>query len=78
MTSDPLQDVQRYRALVLEYEALDEQIDQFIIQRGGKQEHEMTTDDLTAYREMARRRDDLLNEIRQLETELHLNDEDQP
>ncbi|MFN8531038.1 MAG: hypothetical protein U0670_20745 [Anaerolineae bacterium] len=73
---DDLEDVQRYRELVLKYEALDEEIDTFIFERGGKKEHEMTPEELATYRDMARRRDDLLNDIRVLEEKLHLNDEE--
>lgn len=75
-SDDMLNDVQRYRQLVLDYEALDEEIDQYIIDRGGKTEHEMTPDELAHYRELSRRRDELLNEIRLLEAELHLDDEE--
>ena len=72
-----IDDVQRYREMVLAYEALDEEIDTFIAERGGKKEHEMSADELSHYRELARRREDLLNEIRILEHQLNL-DEDTP
>jgi hypothetical protein len=77
MSDDMMHDVQRYRQMVLDYEALDEEIDTYIIERGGKSEHEMTADELTHYRELSRRRDELLNEIRMLEHQLKL-DEDTP
>jgi len=79
MTDDSglLDDIQRYRQMVLDYEALDEEIDTYIADRGGKKEHEMTPDELVHYRDLSRRRDDLLNEIRLLEHQLKL-DEDTP
>ena len=72
-----IDDVQRYREMVLTYEALDEEIDTFIAERGGKKEHEMSASELSHYRELSRRREDLLNEIRILEHQLNL-DEDTP
>ncbi len=79
MTDDDMMDaVQRYRQLVLEYEALDEEIDTFIQSRGGKTEYEMTPDDLAHYKALAHRRDEMMNELRILEAQLNLNDEDSP
>ena len=60
---------------VLLYEALDEEIDQLLTAHGGGTEH-MTEADQARYRELARKRDDVLNEMRILEQELHLDDTD--
>jgi hypothetical protein len=66
--------IQRYRDLVLAYEQLDEQIDQFLIASGGTTER-MSASAVARYREMARRRDELLNEMRALENELQIDDD---
>ncbi|MFQ3566526.1 MAG: hypothetical protein SNJ59_05970 [Aggregatilineales bacterium] len=66
--------IQRYRDLVLAYEQLDEQIDQFLMASGGTTER-MSTDVVARYREMARQRDELLNEMRALENELQIDDD---
>jgi hypothetical protein len=66
--------VQRYRKMVLLYEALDEEIDSLIMANGGGTEH-MAEPDLARYRELARKRDEVLNEMRILEQELRLDDE---
>ena len=70
-----LHQVQRYRKMVLLYEALDEEIDQLIMANGGGTEH-MSETDLARYRELARKRDEVLNEMRILEQELRLDDTD--
>lgn len=66
--------IQRYRDLVLAYEQLDEQIDQFLIASGGTTER-MSADAVARYRAMARQRDELLNEMRALESELQIDDD---
>jgi hypothetical protein len=60
--------------MVLLYEALDEEIDSLIMANGGGTEH-MAEPDLARYRELARKRDEVLNEMRILEQELRLDDE---
>ncbi len=65
--------VQRYKQLVLEYEELDRQIDQLLMEYGGASEN-MPQWELARYRKMARQRDDLQNEMRDLETQLQLDD----
>ncbi len=72
---DARQQVEEYRQLVLRYEALDEEIDAFLNAQGGKLD-EMTEADLTHYRQMARQRDDLLNDMRALEQLLHITEDD--
>ena len=70
---DLRQQVEDYRRIVLEYEALDEEIDALLASHGGDAEA-MSMEELDRYRELARRRDDLFNEIRMLEQTL-LHDE---
>lgn len=71
--NNPLHQVQRYRELVLRYEALDAEIDELIMSYGGKME-QMPHEALTRYRALARERDDVQNEMRQLE-QLLLDDD---
>lgn len=71
--SDDLQArVAQYNALVLEYEALDAEIRAYLTQHGKTDE--LRESRLVAYREMARRRDDLFSEIRSIEQELFTED----
>ncbi len=72
--SDLLQQVQYYRKVVLMYEALDEQIDALIMAHGGTSD-QMPWEDLRRYRDLARQRDELLNEMRTLEQQLLTDDE---
>lgn len=72
--SDLVQQVQYYRKVVLMYEALDKQIDELIMAHGGASEN-MPPEDHARYRDMARERDELLNEMRRLEQELLDDDE---
>lgn len=72
--SELVQQVQHYRKVVLLYEALDKQIDELIMAHGGASEN-MLPEDHDRYREMARERDELLNEMRRLEQELLDDDE---
>lgn len=73
---DARQQVEEYRQLVLRYEALDEEIDDFLASQGGKLD-EMTEADLDHYRQMARQRDDLLNDMRALEHQLNITEDDE-
>lgn len=70
-----LEDVNAYRQLVLNYEALDEEIDEYIKLRGAGGIEEMSDAEITHYRELSRRRDDLLNDMRILEQKLHLDED---
>jgi hypothetical protein len=70
-----LHKVQKYRKLVLVYEALDEEIDKLIMANGGFTEN-MSSEALQKYRELARKRDDVENEMRTLEQELEIDDTD--
>lgn len=65
-SNDPLNQVQQYRELVLRYEALDEEIDALIMSYGGTME-KMSPEALLRYRVLARERDDVQNDMRQLE-----------
>jgi hypothetical protein len=71
--SDLRQQVEDYRRIVLQYEALDEEIDALLASHGGDAEA-MSLEELERYRALARQRDDLFNDIRMLEQTL-LHDE---
>jgi hypothetical protein len=71
---DALHRVQEYRKIVLLYEALDKQIDDLIMTYGGVME-KMPPEALTRYRELARQRDDMQNDMRALEQELQIDEE---
>lgn len=66
--------VQEYQRLVLEYEALDEEIDMLLERHQGATE-KMSSEDLRQYREMARRRDDVYNQMKALEQQIFQDDE---
>ncbi|MBI5958477.1 MAG: hypothetical protein HY866_07080 [Chloroflexi bacterium] len=66
--------VQEYQRLVLAYEALDEEIDGLLELHQGGTDH-MSASDLDHYRELARRRDEIHNQIRELEQQIALDDE---
>ena len=66
---DDLDKVQMYRNIVLQYEAVDAEIDALIMQHGGGSEN-MTDEERARYRQLANRRDELLNEMRLLEKQL--------
>jgi hypothetical protein len=66
--------VETYRLKVLQYEALDEEIDGLIMQYGGQAEN-MPPEALARYRELARQRDDVQNEMRVLEQMLMPSDD---
>jgi len=71
---DDLSQVQRYREIVLRYEALDEQIDALIMRYGGASE-KMPPEDFARYRQLAAERDDVFSEMRELAQLLHLDDD---
>jgi hypothetical protein len=58
--------VQLYRQLVLEYEALDERIDALLARHNGATE-KMSDEDFESYRELAHRRDYVYNQMKALE-----------
>lgn len=66
--------VEAYRRIVLEYEALDEAIDRLIMEYGG-QADKMPSEALERYRNLARQRDDVQNEMRVLEQQLMPTDD---
>jgi hypothetical protein len=72
---DALYKVQQYRKLVLIYEALDEEIDQLIMANGGFSE-KMSPETMARYRDLAKRRDEVQNDMRTLEQELQIDEED--
>ncbi len=71
--SKMLHDVQHYRKLVLIYESLDAEIDELIMAHGGGTE-KMPPEILVRYRTLARKRDEIQNEMRQLEQDLLADD----
>lgn len=71
--NDDLTSVQTYRNLVLQYEAMHAGINALFQTHPGGTET-MTERELAQYRDMARQRDELLNEMRLLEQQL-LDDE---
>ena len=69
--------VQRYRKLVEAYEALDHQIDELVTASRGRAD-QMSAADLRTYRQLARKRSELLNDMRLLEQQLNLTGDDAP
>jgi len=61
--------VQRYRAIVLQYEQIDEEIDALIMASDGMPD-KMSPEDKDHYRQLAARRDELQNVMRWLEYQL--------
>jgi hypothetical protein len=61
-----LKQVERYRQLVLEYEALDEQIDALLANHNGATE-KMSDEDFESYRNLAHRRDYVYNQMKAME-----------
>ena len=73
--SDDSQDkLKRYREIVLQYEQLDEEIDALIMASDGIPD-QMSSEDRARYRDLARRRDEIQNEMRWLESQLMDDDE---
>ena len=64
--------VQRYRELVGNYESLDKRIDELIMRHDGGTET-MSADDFEVYRDLARRRTEVQNEMRILEQRLDID-----
>ena len=69
--------VLQYRQLVEDYEAIDGRIDELIMANQGKSE-DMSAQDRRLYREWARQRSEILNEMRLLERQLNLMEDDAP
>jgi hypothetical protein len=67
--------VQQYQKLVLEYEALDEQIDELLAHHNGATE-KMSDDDFERYRQLAHQRDYVYNQMKALERQILLDDEE--
>lgn len=65
--------VELYQQLVIEYEELDEQIDELLMRNSGHTEG-MPDADYSFYRQLAERRDEIHNRIQALENAL-LDDE---
>jgi uncharacterized protein (DUF885 family) len=70
---DTLHSIQFYQVYVMQYEKLDEEIDQLIMDNGGTSE-KMPAEARDRYRQLARKRDEVLNEMRRLEKRLSLDD----
>jgi hypothetical protein len=64
-----LEQINAYRAVVLEYEGLNDEIHQLIEAHDGSTE-KMTQADVERYRTLARRRNEVLHERRWMEREL--------
>lgn len=75
--SDQLALVQQYQILVEAYEALDRRIDELVSARRVPRD-EMSAADLRQYRQLARQRAELLNDMRLLEQQLDLSGDDAP
>jgi hypothetical protein len=65
--------VERYRKTVLEYEALDREIDALLMANNGATE-EMSAEELAQYRDLAQRRDERYNQLKALERQLFKDD----
>jgi len=65
----PQERIQEYQQIVRTYEELDHEIDALIMKYKGASKN-MPDDVLVEYREMARRRSELRNEMRILEQDL--------
>lgn len=61
--------IQQYQNVVQEYERLDREIDTLIMRNGGASRN-MSAGDRERYRELAKRRSDLFNQMRVLEQDL--------
>lgn len=69
MSDNMLEQVTQYNELVHQYHALDEDIDTLLEQYQGHSEN-MTDESRATYRQMARQRDDILNQMREMEQTL--------
>jgi hypothetical protein len=71
--SEQKQRVASYQRIVLQYEQLDEEIDNLLMAHDGRSDR-MSSEDHARYRNLARQRDELYNEMRALE-QLLLSDD---
>lgn len=71
---NPLTLIQEYQRLVLNYEALDQQIDNLIMANDGSMEN-MSEGEIAQYRQWAQERSEVLNDMRILEQQLNIDDE---
>lgn len=71
---DEMARIEQYRRLVLEYEALDEEIDTLLAQHRGATEN-MSDEDFDRYRELAHRRDALYNQMKDVASQIRLDDD---
>jgi hypothetical protein len=78
VTGDPqpsdIDQVQQYRQLVLEYEALDEEVDGLLARHNGAT-GKMSDEDYERYRELANHRDYVYNQMKELERQILLDDD---
>ncbi len=72
--SDQKQRVEDYQRVVLQYEQLDEEIDNLLMAHQGRSDR-MSPEDHARYRTLARQRDELYNEMRALGQLLLSDDE---
>ncbi|NDJ59821.1 MAG: hypothetical protein GYB67_01780 [Chloroflexi bacterium] len=72
--ADMLSQVQNYRNVVLRYEALDEQIDRLLMAHNGNSD-QLSAAERAEYRQLARQRDELFNEMRFMEQVLSLGED---
>lgn len=61
--------IEQYQNVVREYEKLDQEIDALIMRNGGASRN-MSVTDRERYRELAKQRSDLFNQMRVLEQDL--------
>lgn len=69
MSNNMLQQVTQYNELVQVYHALDEKIDNLLHAHQGHSEN-LTDESREKYRELARERDDIFNQMRTMEQTL--------
>lgn len=72
MSEDMRRQVTDYNELVQQYHALDEQIDNLIHAHDGHSEN-MTEQSREQYRQLARERDNLFNQMRTIEQDLFVD-----
>ncbi len=72
---EQLELVQRYQELARAYEALDGKIDALMTANRNSRDR-MSADDLRRYRDWARQRNEILNDMRFLERQLELGDDE--
>lgn len=71
---DDRERVEMYKRLVLEYEALDEEIDGLLSLHGGATE-KMSDEEFERYRGLAHRRDHIYNQMKLVERQILLDDD---